>query len=221
MFHLPIKIAPQFRRITRATTVVQRKRHIKVELCVGLSGLRLFYIGNVVQNRRSALPLAWYEWFLCKGKEWKVYCCGLALSSEPQKWKFHVVIWQTTWKLHQKACRTSSTIIFPHSTNQIIYLWRRRCRCCRHFLNSLLMHWFTCVVLYFYYISRRWRVQRKRSVICVRLVTNSLLQAFRHWRVDQKATKYQKRRGKMWGSHHDFRPGDVHHPSACEWPWNN
>ena len=34
---------------------------------------------------------------------------------------------------HQKAC---STIIFPRSTNQSIDLWR--CRCRRHFLNSLL-----------------------------------------------------------------------------------
>ena len=37
---------------------------------------------------------------------------------------------------HQKACRTCSTIIFPRSTNQFIDLWR--CRCRRHFLNSLL-----------------------------------------------------------------------------------
>ena len=37
--------------------------------------------------------------------------------------------------LHQKACRTCSTIIFLHSTNQIIDLWR--CRCRRQILNSL------------------------------------------------------------------------------------
>ena len=30
-------------------------------------------------------------------------------------------------KLHQKACRTCSTIIFPHSTNHIIDLWRCCC----------------------------------------------------------------------------------------------
>ena len=34
------------------------------------------------------------------------------------------------------ACRTCSTIIFFHSTNQIIDLWRRWCR---HFLNSLML----------------------------------------------------------------------------------
>ena len=37
-------------------------------------------------------------------------------------------------KLHQKACCTCSTIIFLHSTNQIIDLWR----CRRQILNSLL-----------------------------------------------------------------------------------
>ena len=38
-------------------------------------------------------------------------------------------------KLYQKACRTCSKIIFPHSTNQIADFWRFRCR--RDFLNSL------------------------------------------------------------------------------------
>ena len=66
-----------------------------------------------------------------------IYCCGLALSSEPQKRKFHVVVWQTTSKIATKACRTCSTIIFPHSSNEIIDLWRCRGRCSRHFLNSL------------------------------------------------------------------------------------
>ena len=40
--------------------------------------------------------------------------------------------------LHQKACRTCSTIIFLHSTNQIIDLWRCRWRCCHQILNSLI-----------------------------------------------------------------------------------
>ena len=40
-------------------------------------------------------------------------------------------------KLHtQKACRRGITMLFPHSTNQIIDLWRSRCR--RRFLNSLI-----------------------------------------------------------------------------------
>ena len=65
---------------------LQGKRHIKIELCVKLSLLRLFHVDHVVQIRRTALSLAWYEWFSCKGKEWKIYCCELPLWSEPQIW---------------------------------------------------------------------------------------------------------------------------------------
>ena len=37
-----------------------------------------------------------------------------------------------------RACRTCSTIIFPHSTNQILSLWRCRCRSRRWCSHSLL-----------------------------------------------------------------------------------
>ena len=47
--------------------------------------------------------------------------------------------------LHQKACCTCSTIIFLHSTNKIIDLWRWRWRCRRQILNSLIPR------------SRRWK----------------------------------------------------------------
>ena len=40
-------------------------------------------------------------------------------------------------KLHQKACRTCSTIIFPHSANQVIDLWRCRFHSGRRFFNPL------------------------------------------------------------------------------------
>ena len=40
-------------------------------------------------------------------------------------------------ELDLSACRTCSTIIFPHSTNQIIVFWRRRCCCRRPCLSSL------------------------------------------------------------------------------------
>ena len=42
-------------------------------------------------------------------------------------------------KKNQKACRTCSTIIFLHSTNQIFDLWRCRWRCRRQILNTLLV----------------------------------------------------------------------------------
>ena len=39
----------EFKKLRRQ---LQRKRHIKIELCVKLSLLRLLYIDQVVQNRR-------------------------------------------------------------------------------------------------------------------------------------------------------------------------
>ena len=72
------------RELKKLRRQLQGKRLIKIELCVKLSLLRLFQVDHVVQNRRSALSLAWYEWFSCKGKEEKIYCSKLPLSTEPQ-----------------------------------------------------------------------------------------------------------------------------------------
>ena len=128
----------EFKKLRRQ---LQRKRHIKIELCVKLSLLRLFHVDHVVQNTRIALSLAWYERFSCKGKEWKIYCCELALSSEPQIRKFHVVVSQTTSNhcTKKRACRTYSTIIFLDSTNQINDLWHCRWRRSRQILNFLVL----------------------------------------------------------------------------------
>ena len=56
----------EFKKLRRQ---LQGKRHIKIVLCVKLSLLRLFHVDHVVQNRRSALSLAWHKWFSCRGKE--------------------------------------------------------------------------------------------------------------------------------------------------------
>ena len=98
----------EFKRLRRQ---LRRKRHIKIELCVKLSLLRLFHVHHVLQNTRSALSLAWHEWFSCKGKERENYCCELALSSEPQKRKFQVVIWQTTSK---HCTKKRAALAAPH-----------------------------------------------------------------------------------------------------------
>ena len=45
----------EFKKLRRQ---LQGKRHIKIELCVKLSLLRLFHVYRVVQNRRSALSLS-------------------------------------------------------------------------------------------------------------------------------------------------------------------
>ena len=56
----------EFKKLRRQ---LQRKLHIKIELCVKLSLLRLFHVDHVVQNRRTELSLAWYEWFSCEGNK--------------------------------------------------------------------------------------------------------------------------------------------------------
>ena len=67
-------VSREFRKLRRQ---LQGKQLIKTELCVKLTLLRLFHVDHVVQNRRSALSLARHEWFSCKGKEGKIYCCEL------------------------------------------------------------------------------------------------------------------------------------------------
>jgi len=109
----------EFKKLRRQ---LQRKRHIKIELCVTLSLLRLSRVDHVVQNRWTALSLAWHEWFSWQGKEWKIYCCELALSSEPQMWKFHVVVWQTTSKYctKKRAARAARLFFFIQPIKSLI-----------------------------------------------------------------------------------------------------
>ena len=114
------------RELKKLRRQLQGNVSLQLNFGVELSLLRLFHVHHVVQNRRSALSLAWHEWFSCKGKEEKIYCCELPSSTEPQIWKFLVVVWQIRQNIAPKACRTCSTIIFLHSTNQIIDLWRCR-----------------------------------------------------------------------------------------------
>ena len=92
-----------------------------LKLNFALSLLRLFHIDRVIQN--SGLSLAWHDWFSCnKGKEWKIYCCELPLSSEPQIWKFHVVVWQTTTKhcTKKRAARAARLFFFIQPINSLI-----------------------------------------------------------------------------------------------------
>ena len=109
------------------------KENVTLKLNFASSLLRLLHVDHVVQNRRTALSRAWYEWFSCKGKEWKIYCCELALS-ELQIWKFHVVVWQTTSKhCNKKRAASAARLCF------FIDLWRGRWR--RQILNLKLRIW--------------------------------------------------------------------------------
>ena len=112
--------------------------NVTIKLNFALSLLQLFHVDHVVQNRRTAISLAWHEWFSCKGKEWKIYCCELALWSEPQIWKFHVVVWQTTSKhcTKKRAARAARLFFFIQPITDHWFVWRCRWHCLRQILNS-------------------------------------------------------------------------------------
>ena len=57
------------RELKKIRRLLQRKRRMKIELCVRLSALRLFHVGRVVEKKRSVLSLDWHEWLSRKGKE--------------------------------------------------------------------------------------------------------------------------------------------------------
>ena len=83
---------------------------------------KLLHVRHVVQNKRCVLSLSWHERFSCEGKEWKIYRWGLALSSEPQKSKFHVVVWQTTSKTctKKRAARAARLFFLVQPVKQLI-----------------------------------------------------------------------------------------------------
>ena len=114
--------APWPRELKKLRQQLQGKRFIKIELCVKLSLLRLFHVNHFVQNRRNALSLAWHEWFLSKGKEEKIYCCELPLSTEPHIWTFPVVVWQTTSKhcTKKRAARAARLFFFIQPIKSLI-----------------------------------------------------------------------------------------------------
>ena len=88
--------------------------NVTLKMNFALSKVFCDYSMLVVQNRRSALSLAWHECFSFKAKEWRIYCCELSLSSEPQIWKFHFVVWQTASKhcTKKRAARTARLFFF-------------------------------------------------------------------------------------------------------------
>ena len=103
----------------------------KIELCVTLNLLRLFHVGHVLQNRRSALSHALHEWFSCKGKDWKIYRCEIVLLSETQIWKFHVIVCQTTSKhCTKKRASRAARLFFFIQPIKSLDLW---CCCWRLF----------------------------------------------------------------------------------------
>ena len=63
----------EFKKLRR---LLHRERHIKIVLCDGLSVLKLFSVGHVLQNRRNVFSLAWHKWFSCKAKNERFTAAG-------------------------------------------------------------------------------------------------------------------------------------------------
>ena len=116
----------------------QRKRHLKINI-LEMVTILLF------------LPLPRIPFDRARGKQ----TGGSAFEVNLENERFAVVFPRCRWnlkfgnftlsladyvkELNQSECRTCSTFIFPHSTNQSIAFWRRRCRCRRPCLSSLMV----------------------------------------------------------------------------------
>ena len=86
--------------------LLQRKRDIKIKLCVGLSVLQLLHVGHVVRNKRSVLSFAWHKRFSVKPENEIFTAAGsLVVGTSSMKMsRRHLA--DCVKKLHQKACRT-------------------------------------------------------------------------------------------------------------------
>ena len=83
--------------------------------------LRYLQVGHVVKNKRSALSLAWHEFFhvIIENERFTV---AASHCLQNLKYKHFTSLFgrlRQKIKLHQKVCHTCSTINFPHSTNKI------------------------------------------------------------------------------------------------------
>ena len=76
-----------------------------------------------VQNGQNVLSLGFPANGFHVGKEWKMY----VLLSEPQIWKFHVIVWQTTSK--QCIKKRAARLFFRFYPIRSNVFWRCRCRC--------------------------------------------------------------------------------------------
>ena len=112
--------------------MLQRKRHIKIELCVRLIVLPLLHVSHVVRNSRSVFRCLGTDAFHEKAEHesFTVADCVVVTTSKIKIPRCRLADYVK--KLRQKAWYTCSTVIFPRSTNQSIDWWCCRCRCrCR------------------------------------------------------------------------------------------
>ena len=123
---------------------LQRKRHRKIELCVRLNALRFFQFDHVV----GFLAKAENERFTAGSSRCKFRTSCMKIS------RCHLADY--VQKLHQKACRTCSMIIFLYLTDEVIDLWGS------HFPTP-------CVKLLIIYVEGFPKQSRKLHTITIKL----------------------------------------------------
>ena len=102
-----------------------------IELWVELSVLQLFHISHLVVT-----CLTWMIFMRRQRMKDLLLRARIFVTTSNMKIsRCHLADYIKT--LHQKAC---SMIIFPHSANQITKLWHYHCRCCWHFLYSMIFY---------------------------------------------------------------------------------
>ena len=119
--------------------LLQGNCNVKIKKnCIKLSVLSfVFHVGRVLQNRQSALYLDWHKIMVFMSKQrmedLQLWVCIVRTTSK-MKISCHCLA-DCLKKIHLN--HMCSTIIFPHSANEIIHLWHCCCFCGRHFLNFL------------------------------------------------------------------------------------
>ena len=138
--HIHVYSLSRIREFKKLRRLLQRKRHVNIELFVRLSAFTIIPCLSRYRKQvkctsvclvRMVFKFTWGQ----RMKNLLLRACVVVRTSNMKISRRPLADYVKT--MHKKACRTCSTIIFPHSANQIIDLWRCRGRCCRHFLNSL------------------------------------------------------------------------------------
>ena len=95
----------EFKKLRR---LLQRKRHIKIELCARLRVLRLYHVAHLYKISEVYFRLLGKNGFHLN-EENERFIAAVARCRQNHKSKFHVVIWQTTSKnyIKKRAARAA------------------------------------------------------------------------------------------------------------------
>ena len=118
-------------------------KNIKIELCIRLSICDYSMLITLYKIGELHFRLLGTNGFHVKAKNERYTAASLGCCQNLKNFNMKISrcrLADYIKKLHQKACRTCSTIIFLHSTNEIIDLWHCHWRCRHQIINSLLSY---------------------------------------------------------------------------------